>query len=102
MIVPLHDAEPLPLTILRPAQTFGRQGEPAPGVAFVESGVLRVSTLAADGHELLLDVVGPAQTVGELGGLATCTVRALSPVRLRALTGTAAAPPPPARGRPPG
>jgi CRP/FNR family transcriptional regulator, cyclic AMP receptor protein len=91
MVVRSHDTEPLPLTILRPTQTFGRQGEPAPGVAFVESGVLRVSTLAADGHELLLDVVGPAQTVGELGGLATCTVRALSPVRLRSLSGVAAA-----------
>lgn len=91
MIVPLHDAEPLPLTILRPSQTFGCQGEPAPGVAFVEAGVLRVSTVAADGHELLVDLLGPAQSVGELSGLATCTVRALSPVRLRALTGTAAA-----------
>jgi CRP-like cAMP-binding protein len=91
MIVHLHDAEPLPLTIVRPWQTFTRQGEPARGVAFVESGVLRVSTIAVDGHELVVDIVGPAQTVGELGGLATCTVRALSPVRLRALAGTAAA-----------
>jgi CRP-like cAMP-binding protein len=91
MVVQPHDAEPLPLTILRPTQTFGRQGDPAPGVAYVEAGVLRVSTLAVDGHELLVDVVGPAQTVGELGGLATCTVRAMSPVRLRSLTGTAAA-----------
>ena len=33
MVVRLHDAEPLPLTILRPGQTFGRQGEPAPGTA---------------------------------------------------------------------
>jgi CRP/FNR family cyclic AMP-dependent transcriptional regulator len=91
MVVHLHDAEPLPLTILRPRQTFGRQGEPAPGVAFVESGVLRVSTVAVDGHELVVDVVGPAQTVGELSGLATCTVQALSPVRLRSLGGFAAA-----------
>jgi CRP/FNR family cyclic AMP-dependent transcriptional regulator len=91
MIVQLHDAEPLPLTILRPGQAFGSQGEPAPGVAFVEAGVLRMSTLAVDGRELVVDVLGPAHTVGELGGLATCTTRALSPVRLRALTGTAAA-----------
>lgn len=67
MAVHPHDAEPLPLTILRPQQTFGRQGEPAPGVAFVEAGVLRISTVAIDGHELVLDVVGPAQTVGEQG-----------------------------------
>jgi CRP-like cAMP-binding protein len=91
MVVHLHDAEPLPLTILRPKQTFGRQGEPAPGVAFVEAGVLRISTVAVDGHELLVDVVGPAQTVGELSGLATCTVQALSPVRLRSLGGFSAA-----------
>jgi len=91
MVVRLHDAEPLPLTILRPGQTFGRQGEPARGVAFVEAGVLRVSTIAVDGHELLVDVVGPAHTVGELSGLATCTFRAISPVRLRTVTGTAAA-----------
>ncbi len=91
MAVHPHDAEPLPLTILRPQQTFGRQGEPAPGVAFVEAGALRISTVAIDGHELVLDVVGPAQTVGELGGLATCTARAMTPARLRTLTGAAAA-----------
>jgi CRP/FNR family transcriptional regulator len=60
-----------------------RQGSPGDGLWRVESGALRVATIADAGHELVLDVLGPGQGAGEpIGVLSPVTVRALRPCRL--------------------
>jgi CRP/FNR family cyclic AMP-dependent transcriptional regulator len=72
--------------IVRPGKTVVRQGEAGDGGWRVESGILRVSLLTQDGRELVLDLLGPGDVIGEPSGSpATCTVEALRPARLRAV-----------------
>jgi len=81
---PSGAVEPLPLIVLRPGQVPVRQGEPCPALWVVESGVLRASVVAADGHELVLDLLGPGDLAGEPDHLpAAATLRTLRPARLR-------------------
>jgi CRP-like cAMP-binding protein len=85
--------QPLPLTlVLRQHGTLIRQGSPGDGLWLVESGALRVATIADAGHELVLDVLGPGQGAGEPIGLPSpVTVRALRPCRLSPVSHRAAA-----------
>jgi CRP-like cAMP-binding protein len=78
--------------VLRQQATFVRQGAPGEGVWLVESGALRVGQVSDEGNELLLDVLGPGQGVGEPPGvLSPVTVRALRPCRLAPVSSRAAA-----------
>jgi CRP/FNR family transcriptional regulator, cyclic AMP receptor protein len=75
--------------IVRPGKALVRQGEVSGGAWRVEAGILRVSIVTPDGRELLLDLIGPGDVIGEpTGCIAACTVDALRPARLRAV-GTA-------------
>lgn len=81
---PSGAVEPLPLVVLRPGQVPGRQDEPCPALWVVESGALWASVVAAEGHQLLLDLLGPGDLAGEPDGApSACTLRALRPTRLR-------------------
>jgi CRP/FNR family transcriptional regulator, cyclic AMP receptor protein len=85
--------QPLPLTlVLRQHGTLIRQGEPGDGLWLIESGALRVATISAAGHELVLDVLGPGHGAGEPTDTPSpVTVKALRPCRLSpASPGTAA------------
>lgn len=76
--------QPLPLTlVLRQRGTLIRQGAPGDGLWLVESGALRVSVVSGDGHELVLDVLGPGHGAGEPVDVpSSVTVHALRPCRL--------------------
>jgi CRP-like cAMP-binding protein len=92
MVVRLHEPEPLPLTILRPGAVAVFQGAPGTGVTEVEAGYLRATAIDDHGCELLVDVLGPRDAVGEpLGASSPWTLRAVGPVRLRHVTGPRAA-----------
>ena len=77
--------QPLPLLIVRPGKTLVRQGAAGLGAWRVEYGILRISLDTPDGRELVIDLVGPGDVIGDPpGSPATCTVTALRPARLRA------------------
>lgn len=85
--------QPLPLTVvLRQHAALVRQGAPGEGLWLVISGALRVAQVSDDGRELVLDVLGPGQGVGEPpGSISPVTVRALRPCRLAPVSPRAAA-----------
>jgi CRP-like cAMP-binding protein/phosphoribosyl 1,2-cyclic phosphodiesterase/CheY-like chemotaxis protein len=62
-----------------------REGDPPEGVFYLQEGAVRVATRAPDGQEILLAVLEPGDTVGELGALdgrpRTATAVALRPTR---------------------
>jgi CRP/FNR family cyclic AMP-dependent transcriptional regulator len=75
--------EPLPLAIVRPGHEPVRQGQPCAGLWVVESGLLRLSLVDGDGHELA-ELLGPGDLIGEPEGASSAwSVRALRPSRLR-------------------
>ena len=49
---------------LRRGQTLARQGDPARSFYLVESGFLKLLQLSADGHELIVRLVGPGEPYG--------------------------------------
>lgn len=82
---PAGALQPLPLKTLRAGHEPVRQGQPSPGLWVVQSGVLRAAVLSPEGQEVVLDLLGPGDPVGEPAEQpSTCTVRALRPSRLRA------------------
>lgn len=85
--------QPLPLTvILRQGSTLVRQGAPSEGLWLLSSGALRMAQVSRDGRELLLDVLGVGDGVGEPPGMISpATVRALRPCRLVPVAPRAAA-----------
>lgn len=85
--------QPLPLTVvLRQGATLVRQGAPCEGLWLLSSGALRVAQVSHDGRELLLDVLGVGDGVGEPPGvISPVTVRALRPCRLAPVSSRAAA-----------
>jgi CRP/FNR family transcriptional regulator, cyclic AMP receptor protein len=90
---PTGVVEPLPLLILRPGHTPVHQGEPGHGLFTVDSGLLRAVAVSPDGHQLVLDLLGPGDLIGEPeGGRAACSVVALRPARLRPIATVDAAP----------
>jgi len=81
---PMGEVEPLPLIVLRPGRLAVAQGAPCPGSWRVESGLLWVRAVSADGRRLALDIAGPGDLVGEpQGEVSPCEVRAIGPARLR-------------------
>ncbi|HEY7478310.1 MAG TPA: Crp/Fnr family transcriptional regulator [Actinomycetota bacterium] len=75
--------QPLPLQIVRRGASPVCQGDTAdPWI--VEAGLLRAWTVDDAGRELVLDVLGHGDLVGEAdGGVSAWTVSALGPGRLR-------------------
>jgi CRP/FNR family cyclic AMP-dependent transcriptional regulator len=72
--------------IVRPGKMLVRQGESGNGAWRIETGIMRVSLLTADGRELVLDLLGPGDVTGDPpGSPAACTIEALRPARLRAV-----------------
>jgi CRP/FNR family transcriptional regulator, cyclic AMP receptor protein len=72
--------------IVRPGKTLVRQGELGSGAWRIETGIMRVSLVTADGRELVLDLLGPGDVTGDPpGSPVACTVEALRPARLRAV-----------------
>jgi CRP-like cAMP-binding protein len=72
-------------------QVLFNEGEPSEHLFFVRSGRLRVFVASARGEELVLSVVGPGESLGELSILdrqpRSATVDALEPAELIALPG---------------
>ncbi len=53
-----------------PAGTYlTREGEPADSLFVIERGLVRVSRTSRQGRELVLDLIGPGEMLGELGVL---------------------------------
>jgi CRP-like cAMP-binding protein len=92
VVRPLGAVEPLPLTIVRIGQTPMRQGASCPAVWRIESGLLSLDLVDADGRTFLVDLVGPGETLGAAAGAAApWTATAWRPTRLVELTGADAA-----------
>jgi len=92
VVRPLGAVEPLPLTIVRIGQTPVRQGAACAAVWRIESGLLSLEILDADGRTFLVDLVGPGDTLGvPEGAIAPWTATAWRPTRLVELTGVDAA-----------
>lgn len=70
-----------------PGSAIFRQGFAAGGVHFIESGLAKSSVLAENGTEVLVAMLGPGATLGDLeyflGSDAVCTVAAVDAVRTR-------------------
>lgn len=90
----LRGMPPLPAeTPVRAGGVVVRQGEPCPPMRVVARGAFIVEVIGHSGRRLVLDMLGPGDGVGEPRGgvthdgrLATATVRALRPGRLRPAT----------------
>ena len=92
VVRPVGAVEPLPLTIVRIGQTPMRQGASCPAVWRIESGLLSLDLVDADGRTFLIDLVGSGETLGvPAGAVAPWTATAWRPTRLVELTGTEAA-----------
>jgi CRP/FNR family transcriptional regulator, cyclic AMP receptor protein len=66
-----------------------RQGDPAAHLYLIESGRVKITTLAPDGREAFVAIMGPGQVFGELSlfesGTRTADARAMEPSVLHAL-----------------
>ncbi len=66
-------------------QTVYFEGDPAESMLVLTAGRLKVSTYSSDGNELVLSMVSPGETIGELGMLSqvprSATVTAIEPSR---------------------
>ena len=92
VVRPLGVVEPLPLTIVRIGQTPVRQGESCAAVWRVDSGLLALDVLDADGRSFFVDLIGPGDTLGVPAGIvAPWTATAWRPTRLVELNGPDAA-----------
>jgi CRP-like cAMP-binding protein len=81
-------AQPLPLTIVRIGQTPVRQGEPCAAVWRVETGLLSLDVIDAEGRTLFVDLAGPGDALGFPEGVrAPWTATAWRPTRLVELDG---------------
>jgi len=67
-------------------ETLFHQGDPGEAIYAVESGMLEVSVLSAEGRKLTLNTLGPGDVFGEIalfdGGPRTATVHARASTRL--------------------
>jgi CRP/FNR family cyclic AMP-dependent transcriptional regulator len=92
VVRPLGAVEPLPLTVVRIGQTPMRQGAPCAAVWRIETGLLSLDLVDADGRAFFVDLVGPGDTLGVPEGVAApWTATAWRPTRLLELEGAAAA-----------
>jgi CRP/FNR family transcriptional regulator len=71
---------PLRPKVLEKGECLLRQGDPAPGLFLLRSGLGRVYTSSANGREILHAFVGPGEVIGEIEYFAdeplSCTVEA--------------------------
>ena len=71
---------PLRARVLDQGECLLRQGDPAPGLFLLRSGLGRVYTSSANGREILHAFVGPGEVLGEIeyfaGEPLSCTVEA--------------------------
>jgi CRP-like cAMP-binding protein len=71
---------PLRARVLDKGECLLRQGDPAPGLFLLRSGLGRVYTSSANGREILHAFVGPGEVLGEIeyfaGEPLSCTVEA--------------------------
>ena len=44
-------------------------GEPSDNIYFIQEGRMKISALSEDGHEVLLDIIGPGEIFGDVGAL---------------------------------
>ena len=92
VVRPMGVVEPLPLTIVRIGQTPVRQGEVCAAVWRIDSGLLSLDVVDADGRTFFVDLIGPGDTLGvPVGALAPWTATAWRPTRLVELAGADAA-----------
>ncbi len=76
--------QPLPLRIVRAGTSPVRQGEVTESAWIVETGLLRMWAIDDGGRELVLDLLGPGDLVGDGdGAVSAWTVTSLGPGRLR-------------------
>ncbi len=72
---------------LKRTQPLARQGEPAECFYLVETGALKLVQVTADGHELIVRFVGPAEPFGGVVALGDApypvTALAVEPTRVR-------------------
>ena len=88
VVRPVGVVEPLPLVIVRPGQTPVRQDEACADQWIIETGVFVVSVVDADGRTMVLDLLGPNDSLGLPGAMpAPWTATALRPARLHPATG---------------
>lgn len=77
-----------PTRTLKRGQALARQGERADCLYLVETGALKLVQVTADGHELIVRFVGPAEPFGGVvaleGAAYPVTALAAEPTRLRA------------------
>ena len=86
VVRPVGVVEPLPLVVVRPGGSPVRQGEPCAGMWRIETGLLALEAVDAEGRSLLVDIVGPGDTLGGPEGQpAAWTATALRPSRLFAI-----------------
>jgi CRP/FNR family transcriptional regulator, cyclic AMP receptor protein len=92
VVRPLGAVKPLPLVVVRIGQTPLRQGQACAAVWRIDSGLLSLDVVDADGRSFLVDLVGPGDTLGvPEGAVAPWTATAWRPTRLMELTGDEAA-----------
>jgi CRP-like cAMP-binding protein len=92
VVRPLGGVEPLPLTIVRIGQTPMRQGVSCPAVWRIDSGLLSLDLVDAEGRTFFVDLVGPGDPLGvPEGAVAPWTATAWRPTRLVELRGADAA-----------
>ncbi|HEY3115471.1 MAG TPA: cyclic nucleotide-binding domain-containing protein [Chloroflexota bacterium] len=53
----------------RPGEVLFHQGDPAGGVYYIQAGMARIVVEAPDGREVPAGIVGPGETVGEMGAV---------------------------------
>jgi CRP-like cAMP-binding protein len=88
VVRPLGAVEPLPLTIVRIGQTPMRQGVSCPAVWRIDSGLLSLDLVDAEGRTFFVDLVGPGDSLGvPEGAVAPWTATAWRPTRLVELRG---------------
>src|SRR5690606_12958918 len=63
-------------------RTFFREGEPARFFYVVRTGRVKFTQISAEGHEVILRVIGPGEP---FGGVAALSEKAVYPVTARAL-----------------
>ena len=75
---------------LRRGSRIFRQGDPGDALFVVDEGSVKISTIASDGREVILAVIGPGELFGELSlfdrGLRSADATALEDARLLALS----------------
>ena len=60
---------PMRTTLRRRGEWIYMLGEPSTSIYFLQEGRVKLSALSENGHEVLLDIIGPAEIFGDVGAL---------------------------------